>query len=82
MFVVKPGVFINPLQVESIQFIQPEMILHSNETLDPWLVIKMGSGQEFKVTHKDCDDINKVAEELVFHIDISTGMKIPKKKKR
>jgi len=74
MFVVSKGIFINPLQVESIRFIQPEIIFDTSRNRAPWLVIKMTSGQEFEIKTEDVDDLNATCEKLVYQIDIANGM--------
>lgn len=80
MYVIGHKIFLNPLQVESIEFVHPEMIVRANQTLDPWLVIKMASGKQFKITHKDCKSIELEAQKLAFQIDLANGMDFSKKK--
>ena len=73
-------VFINPLQVESIKYYHEKLVLNTMGDTRKRAIVKMASGDEFRIDHDTNRDVDAAVKELVWQIDVSNGMTFTTKK--
>jgi len=70
-----PIIFLNPLQVESIHYMEAKLVLNAAGKGKITAVIKMATGEEY-ILHEGMCDIDDAVKKLVFQIDLANGLTV------
>lgn len=74
MFVVTDNILINPIQILSVQYVESRLILNENRS-NAKINIVMANGDKYEINSENCKDVDRAMQELVFQIDLASGMK-------
>lgn len=80
MYIIAKDTLINPLQVESILYTAAKLVLNAQGGGQEYAVVKMVSGQEFRMHSSNCGNVDEAVKHLVWQIDVANGMSFNKKK--
>ncbi len=74
MFIIKDNILLNPLNIESVQFIESKLLINEKQS-GATMKITMASGVVYEMEPGYFTDINLSMQELIFQIDMACGMK-------
>ena len=80
MYVIAKETLINPLQVESILYTEEKLVLNAQGGGQEYVIVKMASGQEFRMDSSNCANLDEAIKGLAWQIDVANGMTFNKKK--
>jgi len=73
MYVLPDNILANPIQIETVQYIESRLVINENQTGSK-IKIVMASGKEYEINHTNCKDVQRAMQELAFQIDMACGM--------